>query len=180
MFPTRASTRALRCSLPSAVRPLVAAYPSVVRFMVHWGDMDVFKHVNNVSYVRYAETARLDYSGRLGEFCPEPDALRDFTLATGIGPILRDFTCRFRAPVTYPDEITAGTRLKAFGQDRMTLESVLVSDRQQRVVFEIEHTVVMLDYRCNGKVSVPRWIMDASRRMVDDPDDASERTPGVL
>jgi acyl-ACP thioesterase len=35
--------------------------PCYFDFEVQWGEMDALQHVNNVVYVRWGETARIDY-----------------------------------------------------------------------------------------------------------------------
>src|SRR6202035_1702223 len=59
---------------------LVAGFPVLVEQAVVWGDMDSYRHVNNVVYFRYFENARLEYFRRLDWFALEA--------ATGVGPIL--------------------------------------------------------------------------------------------
>ena len=59
---------------------LLAGFPVVVRQAVVWGEMDAYRHVNNVVYFRYFENARLEYFRRLGWF--------EFERETGVGPIL--------------------------------------------------------------------------------------------
>ena len=81
----------------------LAKYPVIVRQPVVWGDMDYYRHVNNVVYFRYFENARLEYFRRIGWF--------EFEEKTGIGPILAATTARFRRPLTYPDDIAIGARV---------------------------------------------------------------------
>jgi acyl-CoA thioester hydrolase len=47
---------------------------AVLKFIVHlrWGDMDIFKHINNVAYVRYLEDARVELMAKAG-FAPDLD-----------------------------------------------------------------------------------------------------------
>src|SRR5438309_6751770 len=100
---------------------LLAGYPVVVELPVAWGDMDSYRHVNNVVYFRYFENARLEYFRRLGWLEYERD--------TGIGPILAATQARFRRPLTYPDTIAVAARITAVAEDRMTMEYRLVSHR---------------------------------------------------
>ena len=39
---------------------------------LRWGDMDIFKHINNVAYVRYLEDARVELMAKAG-FAPDLD-----------------------------------------------------------------------------------------------------------
>ena len=40
---------------------LLDGFPVVTEIPVAWGEMDALQHVNNVTYFRYFETARIDY-----------------------------------------------------------------------------------------------------------------------
>ena len=95
---------------------LVATYPVVVRQAVVWGDMDSYRHVNNVVYFRYFENTRVEYFRRIGWW--------DYLKETGIGPIVGSTQARFRRPVKYPDTLRAGTKVISFGTDRFTIRQV--------------------------------------------------------
>src|SRR6516164_7851744 len=97
----------------------LAGFPVIVELPVVWGEMDSYRHVNNVVYFRYFESARLEYFRRLGWF--------DYEKETGIGPILAATQARYRKPLTYPDIISVGARISALGVDRCTMDYLLVS-----------------------------------------------------
>ena len=84
----------------------LASFPSVTPIDVAWGDMDAFGHVNNTRYFRYFETARIAYFTVIN------------VLEQRIGPITASTSCRFRAPVTFPDRLLVGARLLEFQGDR--------------------------------------------------------------
>jgi acyl-CoA thioester hydrolase len=48
------------------MQDLLAEYPLVIEIPVAWGEMDAFQHVNNIVYLRYAESARIAYLERAG------------------------------------------------------------------------------------------------------------------
>src|SRR5262245_54212210 len=118
--------------------------------------MDSYRHVNNVVYFRYFETARLEYFRRLDWFAYEQ--------ATGIGPILQATQARFRRPLTYPDTISVGARAVSLAEDRFTLQHRFVSHAQRAVVTEGEGTVVTYHYADGRKVPVPP---DLRQRIAD-------------
>src|SRR5260370_15733897 len=107
------------------IKELLAGYPVIVELPVVWGEMDSYRHVNNVVYFRYFESARLEYFRRMGWFEYEDE--------TGIGPILAATQARFRRPLTYPDTIWVGSRISEIGEDRMTMDYSLVSQRLEAV-----------------------------------------------
>jgi len=129
------------------VDALLAGYPVVVEQAVVWGDMDSYRHVNNVVYFRYFENARLEYFRRLDWFAFEQE--------TGVGPILAATQARFRKPLTYPDTILIAARVPEVGRDRITLEHRIVSRQLGAVATEGQGTIVTYDYRRGAKVSVP-------------------------
>ena len=72
-------------------------FPVILPIRVAWGEMDAFQHVNNVSYIRYFESARIAYMEAMG--------MEANIKTSPVGPILGDIYCRYRRPVTYPDTL---------------------------------------------------------------------------
>jgi acyl-CoA thioester hydrolase len=129
------------------VQPLLTAYPVVIELPVCWGEMDSYRHVNNVVYFRYFENARLEYFRRLGWFEYERD--------TGIGLILQATEARFRKPLTYPDTMSVSARVASLAEDRLHLEHLIVSHQQGAVVAEGKGTIVTFHYAQGKKVAIP-------------------------
>jgi len=129
------------------VAALLTGYPVVIELRVAWGDMDSYRHVNNVVYFRYFENARLEYFRRVGWF--------EFERDTGIGPILAAAQARFRKPLTYPGTISVGARVLAVDEDRFTIEHVLVSHALAAVAAEGQGTIVSFHYGEGRKVPIP-------------------------
>ncbi len=142
---------------------LTAGYPVIVEQAVVWGDMDSYQHVNNVVYFRYFENARLEYFRQLGWF--------DYEKETAIGPILGATQARFRRPLTYPDAIRIAARVSQIGDDRLTMEHIIVSLEQQAVVTEGQSTIVTFHYAESRKVPVPeelrRRIAELEAKRID-------------
>lgn len=130
---------------------LLAGYPVVVRQTVVWGEMDSYRHVNNVVYFRYFENARLEYFRRLD--------WPAFEAETGIGPILGATQARFRRALTYPDTIAITARLGTLGQDRFTLEHRIVSQQLNDVATQGQATVMAFHYGRGVKVPLPEELL---------------------
>src|ERR1700730_3934658 len=105
--------------MAETVESLVAGWPVVIQLPVVWGEMDAYRHVNNVVYFRYFESARLEYFRRLDWFA--------FERETGIGPILAALQALSRKPLTYPDTISVTARVTSVAEDRFTIEHRIVS-----------------------------------------------------
>ena len=134
----------------------LAAYPVVVEIPVAWGEMDAFGHLNHTTYFRYMETARIHYFEKLD--------LPDFLGRNPVGPILGAISCRFRAPLTYPDRVTVGVKVTDIGEDRFIMAYAIFSHRLETLASEGESTIVCFDYGAKRRAAVP----DHLRRRIAD------------
>ena len=132
----------------------LAEYPVVVERTVSWGQMDAFGHVNNIQFFRFFEDARMAYFEAMGIPMPgNPDA--EQTVGQTVGPILADASCKFYAPVTYPDTLRIGARVSEVGESRFTIEYEIVSESLGRAAAGGDSMVVSYDYADGRKVPVP-------------------------
>lgn len=132
---------------------LLAGYPVVVEIPVAWGDMDYFRHVNNIVFFRYFESARIEYLERI--------AFRELAEKDPVGPILASTGCRFRRPLTWPDTVAVGARVTEVGEDRFSMAYRLVSRKSGEVAAEGEGVLVSFDYAAQQKVPLPERVRRA-------------------
>lgn len=87
--------------------PARADFPVLRHITTRWADNDVYGHVNNVVYYAYFDTAvngwLMDATGT------------DIRHLPAIG-IVAETSCRFLAPLSFPDPVTAGLRLDHLGR----------------------------------------------------------------
>src|SRR5947209_8617438 len=143
---------------------LLAGFPVAVELPVVWGEMDSYRHVNNVVYFRYFENARLEYFRRLDWF--------EYERQTGIGPILAATQARFRKPLTYPDTIRVTARVVGIEADRFHMEHLVISRRLGAVAAEGKGTVVTYHHDEGHKVHVPEEL----RRRVEALEATADKT----
>ena len=129
------------------IHSLLKGYTVVLEFPVEWEDMDVFQHVNNITYFRYFQKARIAYSMKTG--------LHKYKEETGIGPILRSASCRYKYPLTYPDTVSVGVKIVHLKEDRITMKYVVVSHRHQKIAAEGDSETVMYNYGTGKKTVFP-------------------------
>ena len=125
----------------------LAGFPVVIDIPVAWGEMDALRHVNNIVYFRYFESARIAYFEKLRFW--------EFMNQTGVGPILASIQCKFKIPLTYPDTVSVGTRIPSIEQDRFVMEYRAVSHKSQAIAAEGEGVVVSYNYRESKKTPLP-------------------------
>ncbi|OQY19713.1 MAG: acyl-CoA thioesterase [Chloroflexi bacterium] len=136
---------------------LLTNYPVVIEIPVAWGEMDAFQHVNNVTYFRYLESARIAYFEKLG--------LIQMMERSGIGPILASVQCRFKIPLTYPDTVSVGVRVSEIGEDRFTMEYTVVSQRLEKVAAVGSGVIVSFNYREKKKASLPAEVKQRIQKL---------------
>jgi len=127
----------------------LAGFPVVVSIPTQWGEQDPFGHVNNVYYLRWCETARIEYMERLGLL-----RLRE---EENIGPIMARIECNYRRPVVYPDTVHIGARVTRIGRTSFTMDHVVVSDKLG-IVADASSVLVMFDYAAQTPQPVPQQV----------------------
>lgn len=129
-------------------------WPVNLSIPVAWGDLDAFNHVNNTVYFRWFESARIAYFERVGML----DAMHEHN----VGPILARTHCDFRLPITYPDQVTASTRISRVGKTSFVMEYQVTSTKHQGAIAAAgEGIVVMVSYRNGQKTPVSAQVREA-------------------
>ena len=127
---------------------ITAEYP------VHWGDMDVARHVNNLLYLHWAESGRMSYFQAMG---------MDISFDK-IGPILGWQDCKYIFPMTYPDTAIVGVRTIEIKTDRIILETGIFSKRHQRIAAISKQSIIPYNYERLQKVDLPEsWRLGIKR-----------------
>ena len=122
-----------------------------------WGDHDAFNHVNNLAYLRWCETARVEYFKRIGLYPDLP--------LKGLGPILASQTCHYRRPLNYPDTVAVGTRMSAIGNSSMRMNHAIFSRATGELAAESESVIVTVDYSTGKPLRVPDEMRQAIARL---------------
>jgi acyl-CoA thioesterase FadM len=82
---------------------------SLITLPVQWGDMDAFKHLNNVAMMRYFESARVSHFQQViypklytqvdsDNHAPMEVGAMDYH---GVGPIVKTIVCNYRAQACF-------------------------------------------------------------------------------
>ncbi|MFA5298004.1 MAG: thioesterase family protein [Lutibacter sp.] len=130
----------------------------VTTINVQWGEMDAFRHVNNVSYVRWGETARIEYFIAVGLINSAPEE-------SEYAPILGFQSVKYIAPLDYPDTVKIGTRVEEIKEDRIVFRSYYFSKKINKLVSIMTHEVLIIDYKKGSKVSVPGYLIEKIKNL---------------
>lgn len=126
-------------------------YPIQVKLPISKDDMRGASHVRNTCYPNYFESARNQYLQEIG--------LIDLRVNLKIGEILARTICNYHKPLSYPDQIIVGAKLKSLGNTSFVLEYIVVSEKVG-VAATGEEIIVVFDYNTMGKVQIPSVIKE--------------------
>ena len=113
-----------------------------------WGDCDMLGHINNVEYLRYYESGRLDYFERVLEIPASLDAR--YTL------IIADIHVNFLRQINHPCVLEVGSRISRLGNSSFDFEAALFAADEQQPRSTAKAACVWFDYQENRTVPIPR------------------------
>ena len=112
-----------------------------------WGDCDMFGHVNNVQFVRYYESGRLDYFKRILDLEAGPNP--EETL------IIADLQVSFLQQINHPCALEVGSRICRLGNSSFDFETALFAPGENQPRSTAKAICVWFDYRNNRSVPIP-------------------------
>ncbi|KAH1495871.1 hypothetical protein KXV74_001146 [Aspergillus fumigatus] len=143
------------------------------RQRVAWGEMDsmgmsvlpIYGHVNNVTYIRYAETARVYFIRNIAVHIDPAHRKEwmDLVSPKGVGVILRSLKIDYKFPMTYPDKVTVYHKLvhdpsAQPSQYAFDLQAMILSEARQRPAARVHEDIVVYDYKQNKKTTLPPFV----------------------
>lgn len=125
------------------------AYQTELTIRLDWSDLDYFKHINNVSYFRFVQSARVHYWD-----CIE---LTEHHGKTNIGPILASCSCTFIKALHYPGNVVIRTEILWLKNTSFSLQHTMYNDSGE-VIAEANDVIVVYDFNNNAKHPIPEFI----------------------
>jgi len=119
---------------------------------VRWRDLDAFNHVNNATYLRYLEEARLRWLMTLDG--PWMDA--------HIAPVVESALVNFKRPIAWPEDVVVELFVDRIGNSSFTLGHRIVSAKDTSVLYCDGHVVmVWFDKRDGKSAALPHCVRAA-------------------
>jgi acyl-CoA thioester hydrolase len=147
-------TEASKSNLRGDVTPefMRDSYRVLRAITTRWGDNDVYGHVNNVHYYAYFDTA---VNGWL-----MAATASDIRQLDAIG-IVAETSCRYRKPISFPDQVHAGIALEKMGTRSVVYRIALFrnEDTDPAAVGRFVH--VYVDAGTRRPVAIPSIIQRA-------------------
>jgi acyl-CoA thioester hydrolase len=114
---------------------------------VRFGDLDAMKHLNNVVFLRYFETARINYLNQLME---SHDPVHR---TNGFGFIFASCAIDYRSPAHFDEDVDIRVRPADIGTKSLKLEFEMAVG--ERLIAEGHGILVGYDYESGETVPLP-------------------------
>lgn len=116
---------------------------------IDWSELDYFEHVNNVSFFKYIQSARVNFWDKTG--------ITQLHLDTKLGPMLASAQCDFKKPLFYPGEVIIETELEFIKTTSFGFKHTLYNHKGECVA-EAHDVMVMFDFNTQQKIAIPESI----------------------
>ena len=120
-----------------------------ITIRIDWSELDLFGHVNNVSFHKYAQTARLNYVDAIG--------LMKLHQTQNIGFMVAETNCQFKKELLFPGNIHIQTQIDFVKNTSFALQHTMTNDRGQLVAIA-KDVLVVFDFIKKEKCLIPEEI----------------------
>ena len=149
-----------RVAIPDDPRDLDGNFAHLHHVEVRFSDTDAMGHVNNASYLTFAEIARLAYYQHVtGE--PLPLA----THGAQEGMILAEIRITYRNPAFYGEVLSVETRIDRIGRTSFAMVHRLAAPASRygpaRLIAVADSVLVMYDYQDETPIPVPSRLLES-------------------
>ena len=139
---------------PGATLPGWAhSYVDAVRF----GDLDAMRHLNNVAFLQFFESARIAYITSIVPSHRPTDPQDDW------GLIFAECHINYRAPAFFAEEIRTHVRPSHLRRSSVRIEFAMTSERDGRLLAEGWGALVGYDYQAGAACPLPPVLTDVLR-----------------
>ena len=160
MSPPR-KTVAKRKVAAATTTPAATAMPDVlasVPLSVRWGDLDAFNHVNNATFLVYAQEARLAWLAKV------PGLWFDETMM----PVVAAANMNYRRQLAWPADIVIELATTRVGTSSLTIAHRIVAAMDPACLYaDGEVVMVWIDPASGSSVPLPAAIRDACQSAVE-------------
>ncbi len=118
---------------------------------IDWSELDLFGHVNNVAFHKYAQTARLNYVDTIG--------LMQLHQTQNIGFMVAETNCQFKKELLFPGNINIQTKIDFVKNTSFALQHNMTNDAGELVAIA-KDVLVVFDFNKKEKCLMPEEIKE--------------------
>ena len=134
-----------------------ADFPHFCPITTRWMDNDIYRHVNNVAYYSFFDTAVNDYLIQTG--------VLDIHRSTVTGLVAHS-ECDYFTPIAFPEAIEVGLRVTRLGRSSVTYALGVFRKNTDAAVAQGRFVHVYVDRESVRPVSIPDDMRTALSRLV--------------
>lgn len=112
---------------------------------IDWSELDVFGHVNNVAFFKYAQAGRVNLCEVVGLTTTNEEGKLSFIVAK--------CECEFQKPLFYPGKVLIKTVVVKIGTTSFHLRHELI-DLHGDIAATLQDVLVLFDYSTREKVNL--------------------------
>ena len=130
-------------------------YKLSVELRIDWSDLDTYKHVNNVMFMKYQQSGRVNFW--------EVSGLYELQEKTNKGPMLVSTHCDFRKPLFYPGKAIVKTKVAFIKNSSFGLDHVILNEKGE-LCAEGRDVAVCYDFNLNETFRIPEELREVMQR----------------
>lgn len=120
-----------------------------ISLRIDWSELDLFGHVNNVTFHKYAQTARLNFVDAIG--------LMKLHKTQNIGFMVAETNCQFKKELLFPGNIHIQTKVDFAKNTSFALVHTMIDDDGE-IVAIAKDILVVFDFNKKEKCLIPEKI----------------------
>ena len=117
-----------------------------LKLRIDWSEMDTYQHVNNINFMKYMQSARVQFW--------EVTGLAQMHAKTKRGPMLVSTHCDFKNPLFYPGNVHIKTSISFIKNSSFGLHHELFND-ENKLCAVGQDVAVCFDFKENKTFRVP-------------------------
>lgn len=121
-------------------------YKLSIDLRIDWSDLDMYKHVNNLSFLRFMQTGRALFWEAAG--------LSKIYEETNRGPMMVSTHCDFKRSLYYPGTAIVKTKLAFIKNSSFGLDHVILNEDME-ICAEGRDIAVCFDFNINKTYTIP-------------------------
>lgn len=121
-------------------------YKLELQLRIDWSDLDMYKHVNNISFMRYMQSGRVNFW--------EASGIYEMYENSNMGTMLVSTHCDFKKSLYYPGKAIVKTKLDFIKNSSFGLKH-LILDEANEICAEGKDVVVCYDFEKDKTFRIP-------------------------
>lgn|SRR5690606_9613980 len=121
-------------------------YKLSLELRIDWSDLDMYQHVNNLTFMRFMQSGRVNFWEATG-------LSKDF-METNRGPMLVSSHCDFKKSLYYPGTAIVKTKLAFLKNSSFGVDHLILNENDE-ICAQGRDVAVFFDFNINKTYKIP-------------------------